>query len=106
MPTPPCRRWFQISLAEWLILTLLLGIVWWQCARWPVTETVLVGVAIDLPGPVPSVKSTELQDMERKPMWDEAVVRGAIWSAALIAGWLVVSNAKRWLLQSHSHMLH
>jgi len=57
MPTTSRRRWFQVSVAEYLFLTTLLGVVWWQCARWPVVETSPVEVASDLPGPVPSVST-------------------------------------------------
>ena len=40
MPTPPRRRWYQVRLAESLILTTLLGVTWWQCVRWPIAVTV------------------------------------------------------------------
>ena len=34
------RRWFQFSVGELLLLTAVLGIAWWQCSQWPVTEVV------------------------------------------------------------------
>jgi hypothetical protein len=74
------RRWFQFGLAEWLILTGLLGIAWWQCIRWPVPDT-------ELP-----------EESERKPTRREAMVRMAISTVAIVGVWLVGSIAVRGFL--------
>ena len=91
---PPRRRWFQVSLAEWLILTTLLGGAWWQCTRWPVADTV--------PAPIPKLTIGERLvgplaaiPIKRRPIWQEVAVRGAISSVVIIGVWLVGSIAVR-----------
>ena len=99
MPTPPRRRWFQISLAEWLILTTLLGVAWWQCASWPVVDRV-PDTGPDAPKAIfawgyvfpPRIV---LVDVERMPPPGVVAVRGAIASIAIIGVWLVGSIAVR-----------
>ena len=108
MLTPPRRRWFQVSLAEWLILTTLLGIAWWQCAPWPVNDTgsrLLAQPGHDPDDPFDEAHLfahvfengavVERYDFQRPPMHYEVFARLAVSSAAIIGGWLVGSIAIR-----------
>lgn len=87
------RRWFQFSLAEWLILTTLLAVGWWQCTQWPVFDEIAALihlVDIDIGGPE-LTPSEHLAHMQRKPTVPEIVVRGVIASTAIVCAWLVCS---------------
>ena len=108
--SPPSRRWFQVSLAEWLILTTLLGIAWWQCARWPVADTATTIVQEPFPGQSPPVTASGWRlayvkqvkktiDIKRAPPRRETAVRAGIASAAIVGVWLVGSIAVRAILQ-------
>src|SRR5262245_21449757 len=73
MPATPRRRWFQFSLAEWLILTTLLGVAWWQCVH-----------------PVPGFRYYPSQ---------ADICEIAIASAAIIGLWLIGSITVRSLVR-------
>ena len=112
MPTPPRRSLLQISLAEWLILTTLLGIAWWQCAWWPVNDTgsrLLAQPGHDPDDPFDDAHLfahvfedgalVERYDFQRPPMRYEVFARLAVSSAAIIGVWLVGSIAVRAILR-------
>lgn len=106
MSTPQRRRWFQVSLAELVILTTLLGVAWWQCIKWPVADTATTTVMQQIPGPVAPVAPgqwrmayvrpvTSTIDIERPSTPREVAVRGAIATAVIVGIWLVASGAVR-----------
>jgi hypothetical protein len=97
MPTAPPkrRRWFQFSIMEFLILTALLGVAWWQAAQWPVMEF------YELAGPPPDRIGVWI----REPTHQETATRGMLASAVIIALWIaagVVWRAVRARLRSSS----
>lgn len=95
MPTQSRRRWFQVSLAEWLILTTLLSVAWWQGARWPVREVMPVNcITIEYLDESDDADA-ETFYMKFEPTPHEVAVRGAISSAAIVGVWLVGSVAVR-----------
>jgi len=102
MQTVPRRRWFQVSLAEWLILTTLLGVAWWQCAMWPAadvlpfvtTSHVFWSEFGEVAGDS-TYTSVGPFCFQRSPTSSEVAIRGAISSAAIIGVWLVGSIAIR-----------
>lgn len=115
MQTVPRRRWFQVSLAEWLILTTLLGLAWWQCARWPVADTELRQVSDGSSPPPLKVENgvvsgawrlqyfvTKKFAIQRTPTRREIAVRVALSSAAIIGVWLVGSITVRAIIRRRS----
>lgn len=112
-PCPPHRRWFQVSLAEWLILTTLLGVTWWFCTQLPVAETEFRQAQVGSNGParlrevngvmVPTSSKQYFEfkqfAIERMPTRSEAAIRGAISSAAIISVWLAGSVAVRGIVR-------
>jgi hypothetical protein len=76
-------------LAEWLILTMLLGLAWWQCARWPMTVTIRGGKLIT------PVEAMPLVAAQFEPSPNVIAKRCAISSAATIGVWLAGSIAVR-----------
>ena len=112
MPTPPRRRWFQVSIAEWLILTTLLGIAWWQGARRPVNDTgsrLLAQPGHDPDDPFDEAHlfahvfedgaAFERYDFQRPPTKRESAFRGAISSAVIVGVWLVVAIVVRAIMR-------
>ena len=90
---PSRRRWYQISLAEWLILTTLLSVAWWQSARWPVVETVTVRKIVEQRGVAPIHKEETLVVGTHGPAVKEISRRCAIASASIVGVWLACSIA-------------
>ena len=78
MPTPPRRRWFQFAIGEFLILTAVLGVIWWQAARWPVMET------FELAGRPPGRIGAAI----RAPTHRDIATRGLLASTIVIAAWM------------------
>jgi hypothetical protein len=81
MTAPLRRRWFQFSLAEYLVLTTLLCIVWWQASTRPFTQYNQNWVTKDSNGVVISSSHADSITLFRPP-FDVAIKRGATWSAA------------------------
>ena len=104
------RRWFQVSLAEWLILTTLLGLALWQCVR-PVegVRTVIPTASPSNPNPRSTPpenwrithETPNGQAMERPPTLSETTFR-LVLSSAFIGIWLVGSIAVRAIIRRRS----
>ena len=113
MPTPPRRRWYQVSLAEWLVLTTLLGVAWWFCTQLPVAETEFRQAQVGSNGParlrevngvmVPTSSKQYFEfkqfSIERMPTRSESVARGVISSVAIISVWLAGAIAVRTIVR-------
>ena len=89
----PRRRWFQIGLAELLILTTLLAIVCWQAASWPAIVRLGPGRSAGRNGTILTYMAMEKRIYPPPPA--TVLKRVGIGTAVLVGGWLAAKAAIR-----------
>jgi hypothetical protein len=82
----------QFSLLYGLLLMTMLGIVWWQAARWPITATQQVGPTYFLGGGGKPIY--EVARIERPPTASEFARRASI-ATVVIVGFFCASQSFR-----------
>ncbi|HEY4311190.1 MAG TPA: hypothetical protein VGN12_17200 [Pirellulales bacterium] len=83
----------QFSLLHGLLLMSILGIVWWQAARWPITATQQVGPTYFLGGGGKPIY--EVARIERPPTASEFARRGLVATGVIVGLCCVVFGFRR-----------
>jgi hypothetical protein len=90
---PARRRWYQLGLGEYLLLTTLLGVIWWQCATRPAIKTLGPGSKT---APGGGVLTWSSMTIERRPPPVRIVAyRGAVCTVGALVAWIAVATAIR-----------
>ena len=82
---PICRRWFQFSLVEYVLVPMLLTVVWWESAIWPVREA---GIYLREIAANQFVEEPIAVDQPPKSL--EIATRGVCGSLVVVGVWLIV----------------
>ena len=78
------RRWYHCGLGTAVVLTPLLAIIWWQCARWPVYAPIGGNSSIGAQGLAPVMGI-----LVRAPTIFETAIRGVQLSVAVVGLWFL-----------------
>jgi hypothetical protein len=87
------RRWFQLSLAEWLILMSLVGVIWGQSAAWPVIREEVKTSSWQMWGFHSSSRQAVI--VKQRPSAQVIALRGFLGSAVTVVLWWLGSRLLR-----------